>query len=147
MEELPNGRRGYRLLATLKAEAATGPFKQEILLKTNDPTSPVLTLNITGTIQTALTVSPASLSVSGLRVGETQTKKVVIRADRAFRIVGIDGQGDGVTAEVPDRQDTTMILTIAIAPTKAGELRKQLTIRTDLDKEIATVTVQGDVAP
>ena len=72
---------------------------------------------------------------------------MVIRAERPFRILAIDGQGDGVTAEIPDREDSTMILSIKIEPTKAGELRKQLTIRTDLDKETATVTVQGEVEP
>ena len=147
VEPLPNNRRGYRILATLKADAAAGPFKQEILLKTNDASNPTMTFNITGAIQAALTVSPASLTVNGLKVGESQTKKVVIRAEKPFRILGIDGQGDGVTVEIPDREDTTMILSIQIEPTKAGELRKQLTIRTDLDKETATVTVQGEVAP
>ena len=147
VEALPSGRRGYRLFATLKADAATGPFKQEILFKTNDASSPTLTYNITGAIQSALTVSPASLAVNGLKVGESQTKKVVIRAERPFRILAIDGQGDGVTAEIPDREDSTMILSIKIEPAKAGELRKQLTIRTDLDKETATVTVQGEVEP
>jgi hypothetical protein len=153
VEELPRlvgqaTRRGYRLFATIKADAAPGPFKQEIILKTNDPASPVLTFNITGTVQATLTVSPPSLTVSGLRVGESQTKKVVIRSDRPFRIKAIDGLGDGVTAEAPpDRTDTTIILTVTIAPTKAGELRRQLTVRTDLEKENATITVQGDVAP
>jgi hypothetical protein len=143
----PIARRGYRLFATLRADAASGPFKQEILLKTNDAASPVLNFNIIGTVQATLSVSPPSLVVSGLRVDESQTKKVVIRADRPFRILGIDGLGDGITAEVPDRQDTTMILTVTIHPKKAGELRRQLTIRTDLDKESATISVSGDVAP
>jgi hypothetical protein len=152
VEELPRQpnqppRRGYRLLATLKPDATPGPFKQEILLKTNDPASPVLTFNVLGTIQATLSVSPASLAISDLRVGESQTKKVIIRADRSFHILGIDGLGDGITAEVPDREDSTMILSVTIAPTKAGEFRRQLTIRTDLDKESASVTIQGDVAP
>jgi hypothetical protein len=152
VEELPKQsnlipRRGYRLVATLKADAATGPFKQEILLKTNDPTSPVLTFNIVGTIQATLTVSPANLALGGLKVGETQTKKIVIRAEKPFRVLGVDGEGEGIKVDIPDRQDTTMILTVSIRPDKAGELKRQLTIRTDLDKETASVTVQGDVAP
>jgi Protein of unknown function (DUF1573) len=152
VDELPRPanqppRRGYRLFATLKTDAAPGPFKQEIILKTNDPASPVLTFNVGGTVQATLAVSPPNLAVSGLRVGESQTKKIVLRADRPFRVTGIDGLGDGVTADVPDRQDTTMILSVTIQPSKAGELRRQLTIRTDLEKETATITVQGDVAP
>jgi hypothetical protein len=141
-------RRGYRIFATLKTDAVAGPFKQEIVLKTNDPASPVLNFHILGTMQGTLAVAPPSLAINGLRVGESQTKKVVIRADRPFRVLGIDGQGDGITADMPpDRQDTQMILTITIQPKKAGELRRQLTIRTDLDKESATISVTGDVAP
>jgi hypothetical protein len=140
-------RRGYRLFATLKADAAAGPFKQEIILKTNDAASPVLTFNIAGTVQATLAVSPPNLAINGLRVGESQTKKVVLRADRPFRVTGIDGLGDGITADIPDRLDTTMIVSVTIQPTQAGELRRQLTIRTDLEKENATVTLQGDVAP
>jgi hypothetical protein len=152
VEELPRqpgqvARRGYRIFAKLRPDAAPGPFKQEVLLKTNDPASPVLTFNIAGSVQATLGVSPGSLAVSGLRVGESHTKKVVVRADRPFRIVGIDGLGDGITAEAPDRQDTTMVLTVTIQPTKAGELRRQLVIRTDLGNETATVSVQGEVAP
>jgi hypothetical protein len=141
-------RRGYRIFATLKSDAVAGPFKQEILLKTNDAASPALNFHVIGTMQGTLAVAPPSLAVNGLRVDESQTKKVVIRADRAFRILGIDGLGDGITADTPpDRQDTQMILTITIRPTKAGELRRQLTIRTDLDKESATISITGDVAP
>ncbi len=152
VEELPRipeqaSRRGYRLFATLKPDAAPGPFKQEIILKTNDAASSVLTFNIIGAIQATLAVSPPNLAVSGLRVGESQTKKIVLRADRPFRVTGIDGLGDGVTADVPERQDTTMILSVTIQPARAGELRRQLTIRTDMDKESATITLQGEIAP
>jgi hypothetical protein len=152
VEELPRvvgqtQRHGYRILATVKTDAPTGPFKQEIILKTNDPASPTLTFNIAGAVQAPLAVSPANLTITGLRVGESQTKKVVLRADRPFRIVAIDGQGDGVTADIPDRHETTMILTVSIQPTRVGELRRQLTIHTDMDKESATISVQGDIAP
>jgi hypothetical protein len=139
-------RRGYRIFATLKADAPAGPFKQEIVLKTNDPSNPVLTFNVQGAVQAGLAVSPASLSIAGLKVGESHTKKLVVRGQRAFRIVGIDGLGKGVTAELPDREETTHILTITVQPDQAGELRRQLTIRTDHDNETAVVTVEADVA-
>jgi Protein of unknown function (DUF1573) len=154
VEELPRqvsqvARRGYRVLATLKADAPAGPFKQEVILKTNDPTSPVLTFNVVGAIQAALIVQPGTVAVGGLKVGETQTKKIVVRAQRPFRIKAIDGQGDGITADIPNPPEpaATLILTLSIQPQKAGELRRQLTIRTDLDNETAVLTVEGDIAP
>src|SRR5262249_34750145 len=92
VEELPrqlNGpfpRRGYRIHATVKSDAASGPFKQEVILKTNDPNSPVLTFNVSGSVQAALTVSPSPLVLNNVRVGEEQTKKVLIRGQRPFRV-------------------------------------------------------------
>ena len=54
---------------------------------------------------------------------------------------------EAIKAPIPDQEDTTMILTVTIQPNKAGELRRQLTVRTNLDKESATISISGDVAP
>jgi hypothetical protein len=143
----PFNRKGYRIFARLKPDAPAGPFKQEVILKTNDPASPTLTFNVNGTVQATLTVSPSPLVVTGLRVGEMQTKKLLIRGSRPFRVTKVDGTGDGVTADVPNRQETTLILDVRVQPTRPGELRRQLVIHTDLDNESAAVTVEGDIAP
>src|SRR5205807_1084475 len=57
-------RRGYRIQATVKADAPTGQFKQEVVLKTTDPSTPVLTFNVSGSVQATLTVSPSPLAVT-----------------------------------------------------------------------------------
>jgi hypothetical protein len=152
VEELPravNGpaRRGYRIQATMKAAPSTGSFKQEVVLKTNDPAVPALTFNIVGNVQAGLAVSPSPILLKDLKVGESQTKKVFVRAARPFRIVGIDGQGEGITVEFPNRQDSTQILTVNIAPTKAGDLRRQLMIRTDLDGEQTPLRIEATIEP
>ena len=152
VEELPRlvnsaARKGYRLSATPKADAATGSFKQEVILKTNDASGSALTFNIVGNVQAGLSISPGAITVSGLKVGESQTKKVFVRSAKAFKIVAIEGQGDGVTAEIPDRKDTTLVLTVSIAPTKAGSLRRQLMLRTDLDNDVTPLVVEGTVEP
>ena len=140
-------RKGYRLSATLKADAPTGSFKQEVILKTSDGSTPVLTFNVVGNVQAGLAISPSPIVATGLKVGESQTKKVFVRAAKPFKIVAVDGQGDGVTAEFPNRQDTTLVLTVNIAPTKAGPLRKQLLIRTDLDGDLTPLIVEATIEP
>lgn len=152
VEELPRlvgqaPRRGYRLHATVKGDASPGPFKQEIILKTNNPAAPVLTYHVSGTVQATLTVTPSPLNLTGLRIGEMQTKKLLVRGSRPFRITKVDGQGEGVTVDLPTRQDTTHILTVRVQPTRAGDLRRQLTLRTDLGSESAVITVEGEIAP
>jgi hypothetical protein len=151
-EELPrpaNGppRKGYRILATLKADPPIGSFKQEVVLKTSDPAAGVLTFNIVGNVQAGLAVSPSPLVVKDLKVGESQTKKVFVRASRPFRVIAVDGQGDGITVDIPNRQDTTLVLTVSVAPTKAGEIRRQLMIRTDLDGDAVPLIIEATVEP
>jgi hypothetical protein len=142
------GRVGYRFNVTLKGDAAAGPFKQEIVLKTNDPASPTLTAAIDGTIQAALAVEPANIRMDDLKVGDPEPKKmnVIVSGSRAFRILSVEGQGDGITVKVPGDAKANHILTIQCRPEKAGDLRKQLVIRTDLDGERVTVRVEAKVA-
>jgi hypothetical protein len=152
VEELPRlvnnaQRKGYRILATMKADAASGSFRQEIVLKTNDPTAPMLTFQVVGNVQAGLAVSPSAINVRDLKVGESQTKKVFVRSARPFRITSIDGQGDGIKVEAPTKKDTTQVLTVHIAPTKAGELRKQLMIHTDLDGEAMPLVIEATIEP
>lgn len=138
---------GYRIFATIKPNAAPGPFKQEILLKTNDPQSPVITFHIGGSIRTSLNVAPNPVNLGSLKVGEEQSTKIVVSGNRAFRIVAIEGLGDGLTIPLPERSTTTHILDLRIQPRAGGALRKQIILRTDLDNEAATITVEGAVAP
>ncbi len=141
------GRAGYRLTVTLKPDAATGRFKQELTLKTNDPANPTLTVPVLGEIQGLLTVAPGSLQMADMKANEKQVRRAIVRGSRPFCIVGVDGLGDGLTADIPDQTAATHILTVTFQPTQAGPLRKTLTIRTDMDKEAVTVTVDGNVSP
>jgi Protein of unknown function (DUF1573) len=140
-------RKGYRILATMKAEPPAGAFKQDVILKTNDPASPILTFHIVGNVQAGLAVSPSPIVVRDLKVGESQTKKVFVRAPRPFRVTAVEGQGDGVTVDIPNRQDTTLVLTVHIDPKKAGDLRRLLMIRTDLDMEQTPLVIEGTIEP
>ncbi len=152
VEELPRppggaNRRGYRIHATLKSDAVNGAFKQDVQLKTNDPSSPSLSFQVHGSVANSLAVSPSPVVVSGMRVGESQTKKLIVRAQRPFRILGIDGQGQGITVDYDNRTEATLILTVHVQANQPGPLRRTLTIRTDHDNESAPLLVEGVVAP
>lgn len=143
-EELRNRvNRGYRIHATIKPDAPAGPFKQEIILKTNDPSSSTLAFHVLGNVQATLSVLPELVNLTSVKIGDTETKKILVRGTRPFRILGIDGQGDGITASTQDREATSQIVEIRFQPARAGEMKKSLLIRTDLDNETVAVTVQG----
>lgn len=139
------GKVGYRLTATLKPDAPAGAIKQELVLKTNDPTTPVLTLLAEGTVQATLTVAPSNVNYGAVKVGETKILRVQVRGARPFRILGVNGDGTGVKVEVPTASAASHLLTIHLAPTQAGEVRRQLEIRTDLDNAILTLPVEATV--
>jgi len=152
VEELPRlvtttTRKGYRIFATMKADAPAGAFKQEVVLKTNDPASPMLTFQVVGNVQGGLAVSPNPIAVNGMKVGESQTKKIVVRGSRPFRVTGVEGQGDGIKIDIPNREDMTQVLTVTIDATKAGALRRTLMIRTDLGSEQTPLIIEGVVEP
>jgi Protein of unknown function (DUF1573) len=137
---------GYRISATLKPDATSGNFKQEIILKTNDPNASVITFHVLGNIRASLQVAPNPVNLGSLKTGAAETTKIVVSGGRPFRITGIDGLDKGMTIELPDSAKSTHILELRIEPQAAGELHKQLTIRTDLDGESAKITVEGTVS-
>jgi Protein of unknown function (DUF1573) len=138
---------GYRISATLKPDATSGNFKQEIILKTNDPNASVITFHVLGNIRASLQVAPNPVNLGSLKTGAAETTKIVVSGGRPFRITGIDGLDKGMTIELPDSAKSTHILELRIESQAAGEVRKQLTIRTDLDGESAKITVEGTVTP
>jgi hypothetical protein len=137
------GVRGYRITATLKPDAPADKFKQEIILKTNDPSAPVLTFNILGNIQAPLTVEPKALNLAGVKVGELETKRIVLKGSRPFRLVGVDGQGDGVSVVLPTTAESTHLIEVRFQPTRPGDVHREIVLRTDADGESVRVVVDG----
>lgn len=142
------GQVGYQVSLTLKADAPAGILKQEVFLKTNDPATPQVPIAMEAVVQAPLTVSPEVLAGISLKVGEGQTRRVVVRGNRPFRILSVDGLGEGVTVvnPLPSAAATVQIVTFKYQPTEAGEFKRQLQIKTDLQDEAVTVKVDGTVA-
>jgi hypothetical protein len=140
------GQVGYRLFVTLKANAAVGPLKHDLQLKTNDKVSPLLHVLVEGTVQAALTVAPAVVAMDNMVVGDVKTQRVIVRGNKPFRIRTVEGLGDGLTATLPENPAPVHYLSIKYQPAKAGRLNKVLTIKTDLNGgSAATFTVEAKV--
>jgi hypothetical protein len=140
------GQVGYRITVALKTNAPAGALRYQVQLKTNDRASPVLPVLVEATVQSLVTVAPDVVAMDTLQVNETRTQLVVVRASKPFRIVAIEGQGEGISVEVPAQVGRVHRLTVKCRPTKKGNLSRQLTIKTDLDQDAtATVTVEAKV--
>jgi len=141
------GQAGYRFTVTLKGDAPPVAFRQELILKTNDPASPTLTVPVEGTVQAALSVAPDTWRIGSIKVGEKKTQRIIVRGSRPFKIASVDGQEGGISVQIPDRNSPVHILTISFQPTMAGAVRKQLVVHTDTEGESVTVTLDGTVVP
>jgi hypothetical protein len=138
------GQVGYRIRTTLQADAPAGLLRQELLLRTNDPVTPMVPVLVEATIQAPLTVKPNPLKMGSAKLGETVSRRMNVFGPKPFKIVAIDGLGDGVQADIPQAVAPVQTVTLTYQPAKAGELRRQLQIRTDLPGQApVTVTIEA----
>jgi hypothetical protein len=137
---------GYRIEVSLKPDIPPGPFKSKIIVKTNDPATPFFPLNVEGKAQASLAAVPDVVALGTLKPGESIQKLVMVKSTRPFRLLSVEGTGDGVSAALPVNGGPVQVVTITFKPTKAGVVNKQLTFKTDLDKDPQiSVKLQGAV--
>jgi hypothetical protein len=141
------GQVGYRARFTLQPRAPAGALKHEVFLQTNDPASQLVPVLVEATVQATLTASPDALKVPDLPVGQEMTRKVMVRGARPFRILAVDGGGDGVSVATPlpsPQPQVQHALLLRCQPGKAGEFKRELKVKTDLQEAPVTVTVEGN---
>lgn len=137
---------GYRLTATLNAGAPPGAGRWEFLLQTNDPASPTVPVLVEATVQATLTVAPGQVKLPDGKVGEEASFNVVISGSKPFKILAVEGQGDGLIVEGPTDARAKHIVRIKWQPGQAGDFRRELRFKTDLDGATAVVPVEGSAA-
>jgi hypothetical protein len=91
-------------------------------------------------------LAPGKVRFNAVPVGQPATQRVIVRAAKPFKVVGVDGAGDGVTVDLPASAAALPVqfLTVRFDPKQAGPVQKVLRIRTDLDGGIATLPVEAE---
>jgi hypothetical protein len=143
------GQVGYQIKVALKPDAPAGSLKHEIFLKTNDPASPLVPLLVEATVQAPLTATPSAHKLGEVKLGETVTRRVAVAGSKPFRVLAIDGLGDGVTlgAVLSATAATTQTVTLKCQFDKAGDFKRELKIKTDLQEAPVVVIIEGSAAP
>jgi hypothetical protein len=142
------GQVGYRLSVTLKPDAQSGDLKQYVYLKTNDPAGPLVPVLVEAKVQSAVTVSPEKLTLTGVKTGDILTRRVVVRGSKAFRILGVDGLGDGISlgADPSATPAEVQTLTFKCQFDQPGDIRRELKIKTDMQDSPLVVTLEGSAS-
>ena len=143
------GQVGYRVRVTLKADAPVGVLKGDLFLKTNDPASPILPVLVEGVIQSNLTVAPATLSLGVVKIGETLRRRVVVRGNKPFRVLGVEGLGEDMSLDPPPSAAPAPVQVVSFKCVfrKAGDFKNEVKIKTDMQDAPVVVTIEGSAAP
>jgi hypothetical protein len=140
------GQVGYRVTAKLKKDAPVGTLKEEVYLKTNDPNSPLVPIVVEAVVQAPVVVTPNAFNLGGVKVGEAVTRRVVVRGTKAFKVVSVDGLGNGLELGNQLTTDEAAVHTIVFKCQidKAGEFKRDVKIRTSMpDVAPVVVTIEG----
>jgi hypothetical protein len=138
------GQVGYKIKVALKPTVPPGLFKEEIYLKTNDPSSPLVPVLVEANVQPAVSLSASAFNLGAVKVGETVTRRVVVKGNKPFKILAVDGTGDGVAAvELPKDAAAQQVVSFKCQFAKDGEFKRELKIKTDLQEAPLVVTIEG----
>ena len=136
----------YQVTVGLKPDAPAGRVAEVIALRTNDPSAPVVQVNVTGVVQAPLTLSAEKVQFAGVKVGgEPAEFKVLVRGTAPFKVAGVPADADGLSVEAFPAAAPVQVVVVRFAPTKPGAVKKALTLHSDAGT--ATLQVEADAVP
>ncbi len=143
------GQVGYRLKVTLKPNAPAGRLSHVVFLRTNDPASGLVPVLVEANVQTPLEVTPAALNLGAVKLNAPLVRRVVLKGNQPFRVVSVEGLGEGVTLGSPlsDTEAGRQTVVFHCRFASAGEAHRTFRIRTTLQDEPVVVTLDASVGP
>jgi hypothetical protein len=136
-----DGSVSYALSVSLKSDAPTGAFRDELRLFSNDAESPSIPIMVSGVIRGDLTAAPSVLSLGQVHSSAGAQGRFIVRSSRPFAILSIDGAGDGFqTSSADATRKSTHVVTVFYKPEDGatmGDIRRVFRVHTDLADEPA----------
>lgn len=136
VQETVAGGSSYLVKATLRPDTPVGNWYTDVWLKTDSAEIPRLRIPVTVTVESGITLSPATVSVGEIKMGSDTQRKVILRGVKPFSITAISGDKDQVVVtDAAKEKSQVHVLTVAIKPKAAGEHQWTVRIATDLEGE------------
>lgn len=139
---------GYRITATLKEDAYTGPIQEQVLLQTNDASNPAITVSVTGTVQPPYNVSPNPIRFDDVRIGESKARNVVIQGSKPFKVVRVEGAGEDVAVRATNnKENRVQAIQFTFQPRQAMDTKREIILITETGAPIPVTLELNAINP
>jgi len=121
----------YDLRIALKDSAPLGPFRDQVILITNDAGSSSIPVLLDGMVEADYSISPELVSFGTLAPGERKTVNVVVRGKRPFKIDRIESETSSGLFEVQLPKDVKPVQIVPltlIAPDEPGTVDEEFLV-------------------
>jgi len=138
-----NGIVKYEVTLTLPPNAPRGRLVDAVQLKTNDPSSPVVRIDVIGVIDGGLQAAPGVVQFGEVAAGQAVRQKIFVKGDRPFYIGGAQFDVNKLPVSLRSTQGEKTIHTVEIefTPSKPGKFEETLQIRAEPQSELIPVKV------
>ncbi len=137
----------YHVTVTLKDDAPAGVLADPVVLKTNDPTTPFLTVHVAATVQPPVAVIPEKVTFRDSAVGTERQYKVLVRGSGGtlFTLKADVGDADGLRVEgILPAATNLHVVAVKYTPKAAGPFRHEVQLRTSLGGAPLVLVVEGE---
>jgi len=132
-----NGEVAYDMLIRLRPEAPVGYINEQLTIVTNDQRLTTFPLDVSGKVESEITVSPSPLYFSPIAPGDKITKQLVIRGKKPFRILKVECVGgECFDVQFSDEAKLFHLIPVTFNASDAGKFSGKLNIDTDLGEGV-----------
>ena len=141
-----SNRVNYLLTAILKSSAPAGVVQGELIVIAQDGNQEIrVPIQFAGKVVPALQVSPAVLDLTNVKTGEVVTKKIILKADKAFAVTDVTCENSAFSAKAdPGSKNVHVISVTYTGEETAGRHEATLHFVTDLPEQ-STATMPAIV--
>lgn len=131
--QVDQGRVSYRMQVRLTESAPVGYLNDQLVLVTNDQEHKEIRLAVDGKVVSPLSVSPSTLLLGTVKVGDTVSRKIVIRGAEPFRVLAIRTESEEIQVSAPEVASKLHVVPVQFTASGPGGKRVQtVVIETDL---------------
>lgn len=138
----------YDMEVRMQETMPEGEIRERLTLVTNDSRFPTIEMAVAGRVRPTITVSPAAVSLGTAAVGESVSKRLVVRSDDEFEIKEVRCVDPRFTFEIPEGKKKFHFVQLKFtAGSEPDRIAQKIEIVTDLPGDkcaecVATGTIQ-----